>query len=137
MQTKTHHGSLCTIHQSIECIKLMTAVPHERFIWPKSEISIIDVIEEFEVVDDLDGQWNCAQYECSKVSPCNNLTRGERANRITVLEERSDLEPGYPVVDPRRYVQQSGGAGKIPSVAVEAHEAEGPVRHGQQQLYER
>jgi hypothetical protein len=76
-------------------------MPHQRFIWPESQISVVDVVEELEVVDNLDGERSYAQQERNEVNPCNNFTLFGRANGSAVFEEWSYLEPRYPVVNPR------------------------------------
>jgi hypothetical protein len=76
-------------------------MPHQSFIWPESEISVVDVVEELEVVDNLDGEGSYAQQGRNEVNPCNNFARFGRANGSAVIEEWSYLEPGYPVMDPR------------------------------------
>lgn len=129
MQTKTHHGSLFSTSEG-EVFNSGIHVPHERLVGSESCISIIDVVEELEVIHDLKCQRHKIEAQRGKVDSGDQFADPVGEGLVARFEEWSDFQPRHNVVNPRRDVQQSGSARQIPAVAGEGHEAKRAVRHG-------
>ena len=106
-------------------------ISEQRFIRSNACIQPADIVEEAEVVEDLEDQrWN-GHGKSGEIDIADPFRVGWGEERLGTTEERFDFHPGDDVVGEIGAVEKGCCGAKVVAIAIELHEAERSMRHGE------